>query len=214
MQKYFINNNSDKLILFFSGWGCDEYEFEHLQSDSDVLILYDYQDLNFDFDYSKYTVVNLIAFSAGVFAASVLDLGGINKKIAISGNPYLFDERLGLSGVIQEVLCNITEANADDFAKNYLVKTDEEWEKFHHSRRTPDSCGTEFCKLKKLYEQNRSNIKDIYDAALFGEYDKIFDVSAQKDFYKSRINIIKNARHNLFFRINKYEELWGKCASL
>ena len=54
----------------------------------------------------------------------------INKKIAISGNPYLFDEYFGLSKHIQNILYNITEENADDFARNYLVKTDEEWANF------------------------------------------------------------------------------------
>ena len=62
MQKYLIDNNSDKLLLFFTGWGCDEYEFEHLNADSDVLLLYNYSDLGLDFDFSKYKEINLIAF--------------------------------------------------------------------------------------------------------------------------------------------------------
>ena len=41
MKKYLINNNSDSLLIFFTGWGCDEYEFEHLESDCDVLLFYD-----------------------------------------------------------------------------------------------------------------------------------------------------------------------------
>lgn len=40
-----------------------------------------------------------------------------------------------------------------------------------------------------------------------GEEDQIFNISVQKEFYKNRLSIIKNARHNLFFRINKYEQL-------
>ena len=31
MKKYLINKNSDTLLIFFTGWGCDEYEFEHLK---------------------------------------------------------------------------------------------------------------------------------------------------------------------------------------
>ena len=45
MKKFLIDNNSSELILFFTGWGCDEYEFEHLKSNKDVLILYNYLDL-------------------------------------------------------------------------------------------------------------------------------------------------------------------------
>lgn len=209
MKKYLINNNSENLIIFFSGWGCDEYEFEHLSSDSDVLILYDYSDLNLDFDFSKYKRFDLIAFSAGVFIASVLNFNfEINKKIAIDGNPYLFDEHFGLSKDMQTTLYNITEENAEDFARNYLVKTDAEWKNFHPSKRTLESCRTEFECLKKIYQTNKQKITDIYDFAIFGEEDPIFNVTAQKKFYRERLKIIENARHNSFFRINSYEQIF------
>ena len=208
MKNFFINKKSEKLLIFFTGWGCDEYEFEHLESSSDVLILYDYTDLNLDFDFSKYKTFDLIAFSAGVFIASIINFDfKINKKIAIDGNPYLFDEKLGLSKEIQEVLLNITEENAQDFGRNYLVKTEEEWKNFHNSKRTLESCRTEFEYLKNLYNVNYQNIKDIYDIAYIGEYDPIFNVTAQKEFYGSRLQIVKNARHNFFFRINNYEQI-------
>lgn len=208
MNKYIINNNSDRLLIFFTGWGCDESEFAHLSAKSDVLLLYNYLDLNFDFDFSKYKEINLIAFSAGVFIASVANFDfKINKKIAVSGNPYLFDEKLGLSKTTQNILCNITVENADDFARNYLVKTDEECKLFHHSKRSLDSCMAEFESLKKLYKDNYEKIKDIFDFALIGEDDLIFNVAVQKEFYKDRLRTFKNARHSLFFRIKNYEEI-------
>ncbi len=213
MKQHFINKNSDKLIMFFTGWGCDEYEFEHLESESDVLLLYDYSDLNLDFDFSKYNKIDLIAFSAGVFAASIFNFSRFkmpkpDKKIAIDGNPYLFDEHFGLSKDMQELLYNVNDKNADEFARNYLVKTDEEWANFRHSRRTTQSCQMELDSLKELYKINKQNIKDIYDEAIFGEDDPIFNISAQKEFYKNRLHFIKNARHNIFFKIKNYEQLF------
>ena len=211
MKKYLINKNSDNLLIFFTGWGCDEYEFEHLKTDIDVLLLYDYCNLNLDFDFSKYKKFNLISFSAGVFVSSVMNFDfEIDKKIALSGNPYLFDEKLGLSKDIQEVLYNISEETADDFARNYLVKTEEEWKRFHHSKRSLISCRTEFESLKELYKKNKNNIKDIFDYALIGKEDKIFNVSAQKEFYKTRLQIVENARHNLFFKIRNYKDIFKK----
>lgn len=208
MKKYFIDNNSDTLLIFFTGWGCDEYEFEHLKAGIDVLLLYDYTDLNLEFDFSKYKTINLIAFSAGVFVASVFDFDfKINKKVAISGNPYLFDEHFGLSNKIQEILYNITEENADEFGRNYLVKTDAEWDNFHPSKRTLESCQKEFDCLKTIYKNKKERIKDIFDLALFGEDDLLFNVSAQKEFYADKLKIINNARHNLFFRISSYEQI-------
>ena len=208
MKKFLIDNNSDNLLLFFTGWGCDESEFEHLKSDYNVLLLYDYTDLNFNFDFSKYKKIDLISFSAGVFIASITNLDvKINKKIAVSGNPYLFDEKFGLSKEIQNVLSTVTEENADDFARNYLIKTDEEWQKFHHSKRTIDSCQAEFENLKNLYKKNKQNIRDIFDSAIIGLDDVIFNITAQKEFYGKRLKFVENARHNLFFKINKYEEI-------
>lgn len=207
MKKYLINKNSDRLLIFFTGWGCDEYEFEHLKSDSDVLILYDYCDLSLDFDFSWYKKFNLLAFSAGVFVASVMKFDfKIDKRVAINGNPYLFDEKLGLSEKIQNILYNITEETAEDFGRNYLVKTDFEWAGFHTSKRTLESCKAEFDSLKKIYEQKYQNIEDIYDTAFVGDDDRIFDVEIQKKYYGNKLKIVKNARHNLFFRVKSYEE--------
>ena len=208
MKKHLICKNSDNLIIFFAGWGCDEYEFEHLDTLSDVLILYEYYDLDFEFDFSKYKHFDLIAFSAGVFVASILDFGfEIDKKIAISGNPYLFDEHFGLTKKIQEILYNITEENAENFARNYLVKTDKEWNNFHPARRTIESCRKEFDALKIIYQNKKDNIKDIYDYAIFGADDLIFNSTVQKEFYGNRANIVENARHNLFFRIENYAQI-------
>ena len=210
MKHYFSEKKSNKLLLFFSGWGCDEYEFEHLSSDSDLLILYDYLDLKLNFDFSKYREINLIAFSAGVFIASIFKFDfEINKKIAIDGNPFLFDEYYGLSKNMQNFLYNITEENADNFARNYLIKTKEEYNNFHPARRTIESCRIEFDRLKEIYNENKENIRDIYDLALFGAEDPIFNVSAQKEFYKDRLCLINNARHNLFFQINKFEDIFA-----
>ena len=209
MKNFLINNNSDNLLLFFTGWGCDEFEFKHIECDSDVLLLYDYSDLNLEMDFSKYKIFNLIAFSAGVFIASVINFDfEINKKFAIDGNPYLFDENLGLSKKMQEFLYNITEDTAEDFAKNYLVKTDAEIKNFHPSNRTIESCCSEFDNLKQIYEANKENINDFYDVAIFGQYDPIFNVQAQKKFFGERTYIIKNARHNPFFRIKNYEQIF------
>ena len=210
MQKHLISKKSENLLMFFTGWGCDEYEFEHLKSESDVLILYNYLDLNLDFDFSKYKKIDLIAFSAGVFAASVFNFEYTpERKIAIDGNPYLFDEKLGLSKDMQNILYNITEENAEDFARNYLVKTNAEWENFHPSKRTPESCRIEFDNLKKIYNANKQNITDIYNTAIFGEEDPIFNVSAQKEFFGERLNVIKNTRHNIFFKIENYEQIFN-----
>lgn len=209
MKQFFINNNSDKLILFFAGWGCDEYEFEHLKTDSDVLIFYDYTDLSYDFDFSKYGEINMLSFSAGVFVGAVFRHDfKINKKVALSGNPYLFDEELGLSEVVLKILRGITIDTCDAFAREYLVMTDEEYKNFHNSHRTLESCEIELDALEKIYKNEYNNIQDVYDTAVVGDSDPLFNPEKQKEFYGDKLRIVKNARHNLFFRVNSYDELF------
>ena len=208
MKQFFTDKNSDKLLIFFTGWGCDEYEFEHVETDCDVLTFYDYTDLDYNFDFSKYTEVNMLSFSAGVFVGSIFKHNfKINKKIAVGGNPYLFDEQLGLSESMQKYLYNLTEDECDDFARNYLVKTEEEYGNFHPAKRTLESCQIEFDELKKIYKREFNSIKDSYDIALIGAEDPIFNPEKQKEYYGKRCKIVQNARHNLFFRIKSYNDI-------
>ena len=91
--------NNSKLILFFNGWGMDENVVKHLDCENyDVLMFYDYNTLNTDFDWDLldvYPEKNLIAWSMGVMVCSclapslTLPLGerkSLYNKILISDN--------------------------------------------------------------------------------------------------------------------------------
>ena len=156
MQSFLKNNQSQNLILFFSGWGCDENQFVNLNDTNDnVLILFDYQDLNLNFDFSPYKTIDLIAYSAGVFVASILQksLPPLRQKIAVNGNPYLFDEKFGLSSQTVNVFKSITLDNYLDFRRRYMVISQEEYEKYNElqSLRTLESCQLELEALQKFY---------------------------------------------------------------
>ncbi len=211
MRYFYKNNNSQKLIVFFAGWGCDENQFINLQDKKDVLILYDYQDLKLDFDFSQYVDVYVIAYSAGVFIASIWakNIPNVRKKIALCGNPYLFDERLGLSEQTVQVFKNITLDNYLEFRRKYMVFTDDEYEKYNRlqSLRTIESCADELNALQKMYADMKDKINPEFDAAIVAENDLIFNVSVQKDFYKDKLHIVKNAKHHIFFRYSSFEDM-------
>ncbi|MBR1618215.1 DUF452 family protein [bacterium] len=209
-MKYFLkNNNSSNLIIFFAGWGCDETEFSHMKSKSDILICYDYVDLELTFDFSKYKEKNLMAFSAGGFVASVMNFDfEINKSVIISSNPLLFDEYFGLSGQMIEIFKNITEENCEDFRRKYLVATDKEFDAFIPPNRTLESCNFELDCLKKLYEQHKNQIKPIFDCAIIGSNDKIFNVEHQKEYYKEKLYIVEGLAHNMFYTFSNFEDFF------
>ena len=153
MQYHLQNNNSNSLIVFFSGWGCDEHQFSNLQDNKDVLILYDYQNLELEFDFSKYQQLDIIAYSAGVFIASIIGdkIPNVSKRIAVCGNPYLFDEKLGLSQATIELFKSINLDNYMEFRRQYMVETDDEFKRYNQleSQRSLESCQQEKTELSK-----------------------------------------------------------------
>lgn len=211
MQYFYQNNHSQYLIVFFAGWGCDENQFTNLVDQKDILILYDYQDLNLNFDFSKYKNIDVIAYSAGVFIASIFSsiLPHIRKKIAVCGNPYLFDDKLGVSEETIQVFKEITLDNYLDFRRKYMVFTDEEFERYNklQSLRTIESCENELIALKKLYQEKKDKINPYFDKAIVAENDLIFHLTAQQNFYKEKLRIIKNAKHHIFFHFNSFEDI-------
>jgi len=211
MQYFYLNNQSNDLIVFFSGWGCDQNQFVNLHDYKDVLILYDYQNLNLDFDFEKYNNVDIIAYSAGVFVASICadKIPNVRRKVALCGNPYLFDETLGISEKTMKVFKDITLDNYLDFRRKYMVFSDEEFLCYNklESKRTIESCAAELTALKRLYQQRKAQINPVFDKAIVAQDDLIFNLQAQKKFYGDKLHIIKNAKHHIFFRFNGFEDL-------
>lgn len=211
MQYFFQNHNASELIVFFAGWGCDYNQFVNLHDKLDVLILYDYQDSTLDFNFNKYANIYLIAYSAGVFVSCLLfdKISNVRKKIAVCGNPYLFDKKLGISPTHLQVLQNISLDNYLDFRRKYMVFSDEEYAKYNElqSLRSLESCQNELANLQQLYLEYKDKIVPCFDKAIVAEDDLLFNLNAQKDFYKEKISIIPKAKHHIFFRFNSFEEI-------
>ena len=186
-SKLLINNNSKELIIFMSGWGCDDKQFAGITTSKDLVIFYDYDDLKIDFDFSKYQNFYLIAYSAGV---------------------NLFDENLGLDDNILKVFRSIDVTNFLEFREKYLCKTLEELEIFneHSCMRSAKSCNQELDALQSYYNalDKDENFKSrfIYDRMLLSDSDMIFKFKFQKEYYsslnKTKLYLIKNANHNVF----------------
>jgi Uncharacterized protein conserved in bacteria len=75
MKSVFLNNNNtENLIVFFSGWGMDVEPFKNKLdkvSNADICICYDYNDMDLNIEpLKRYKHTTIIAWSLGVFAAS------------------------------------------------------------------------------------------------------------------------------------------------
>ena len=213
MKLEFINNKSDKLIIFLTGWGCDARQFELLKSDNfDILIAYDYSDLEFGFDFSSYQEVNLITFSAGVYVAGLIQdkLPKLRRKVAINGNPYAHDSYYGLSDEIKNQFASVSKDNIFEFRRKYLVFTDKELELLnkYQPHRSLESCMQELLALNSYYNKEYNPLK--FDLAVLSVQDKIFNINRQIEYYKKNdvpIKKIENAGHFLFFQYKYFKEL-------
>lgn len=213
MKLEFINNKSDKLIIFLTGWGCDARQFELLNSDGfDVLIGYDYSDLEFHFDFSSYKEVNLITFSAGVYVAGLIQdkLPKLKRKVAINGNPYAHDSYYGLSDEVKKQFTSVSKDNIFEFRRKYLVFTDDELELLnkYQPHRSLESCMQELVALNSYYNRDYKPLK--FDLAVLSVDDKIFNINRQTEYYEKNnipIKKIENAGHFLFFKYKSYKEL-------
>ena len=211
MEIKLIKNNSKNLIIFLTGWGCDAGQFGFMKSENyDVLICYDYTDLNFDFDFSKYDNFYLITFSAGVNIGCVLKnrLPKFKKTVAINGNPLANNQYYGLRKEILEVFAGVTPSNALDFRRQFLVYDDEEFRKFNatQSHRTFESCMQE---LLMINQCDSSNDQMKYDVAVLSKDDKIFYFERQLEYWsdKSKCVILENTAHFPFFKLDNFDKI-------
>lgn len=72
MRRVWLKKNGNKrVILFFSGWGLDERAVSHMTGESDVLMLYDYRNIEGEKApvLNGYESIDVIAWSMGVWAS-------------------------------------------------------------------------------------------------------------------------------------------------
>ena len=200
MKTKLISNNSDELIIFLSGWGCDDGQFKNVSCRRDLLLCWDYSSMEFEFDFSPYKKVWLIAYSAGVFAAGFIKdkLPKLAAAIAVNGNPLSMDKYYGIP---PETIAKFKGLNYDNymaFRRDYLVISDEELALFNQcpSSRSFESCFKEFDNIELLSANPYPVLH--FDCAIISECDKIFNPERQKEYFKGRFRLLPAAAHNVF----------------
>ena len=93
-----------------------------------------------------------------------------------------------------------------------MVYSDEEYERYNklESLRTIESCENELIALQKMYKEKKDNINPMFDQAIVAENDLIFNTEAQRNFYKDKLQVIKSAKHHIFFHFNSFEDMLVK----
>lgn len=129
IQKFIHKQNHSRLLLFFAGWGMDEHPFaDYHPADADLMICYDYRYLHFDnTSIAGYSEITLIAWSMGVWAASVLLPAcalPITKAIAINGTSQPVDKTQGIDpDICQGTLEQLSETGLRKFYRRMCDST-------------------------------------------------------------------------------------------
>ena len=120
--KWLNINQNNKVIVFFNGWGMDESVVHHLEfSDYDILMFYDYNNLDTNFDFNsldKYKNKSLIAWSMGVMVATLFNQK-YTSATAINGTLKPIDNKFGIPQRIYDLtIKGFNEKGAQRFIKS------------------------------------------------------------------------------------------------
>ena len=203
--KWLNKKQNKKLIIFFNGWGMDENIVSHLGCDDfDVLMFFDYNTLNSDFDFEKletYQEKHLLAWSMGVMIGSIFvdKIGTINNSIAINGSLKPIDEDFGIHPKIYDLtIKGFNEKGREKFIKSMFSKDSD----FTcESSRKISEQHSELIALKE-YKSNE-NFK--YNKVLISDEDKIIPTKSQVKFWNIEPNF--ESGHCPFLQFSKWSEL-------
>lgn len=191
MKHYFIQQkNYPKLTLFFAGWGMDEQPFiDYCPVESDLLICYDYRLLDFDFTLLQgYEEIRLIAWSMGVWAASVvlqhIDVS-ISESIALNGTMTPVDDNKGIPRtVFERTLAGLNDVAFEKFIRRMCLKRDKT-EAFLAKRPTRRVAELKE-ELQKIEEQAEAGAVPAFKwgRAVIGRDDLIFITANQRNAWR------------------------------
>ncbi|EKO9722515.1 DUF452 family protein [Campylobacter coli] len=195
------NENSQELILVFGGFASHPSHFSHLKSDKNVILFYDYENFDLNFDFKAFDELFLIAFSMGVCVANKL-LKELNfkQKIAINGTNFGIDKLKGIHpAIFRKTLRNFKLENFKEalfkerknLTKDFIFK-DEKALKIE---------------LEKLFDfaltKQEENL--LWDKVYSSKEDEIFPPNALKNSFKNLIFL--DEPHFAFFHFKTWDEL-------
>ncbi len=187
MKSKFVSRQdaNRRLILIFAGWGMDSRPFRELTFDGyDILIIWDYRDLTFNWTpLLRYDEICLIAWSMGVFAASLTIHEiepRITKRIAISGTLDPISDRRGIPvSIFHGTINALTPGSLSKFYRRMCVSA-EQFAAFNE-RRPKRSVDELIDELNAIETQTIFHTEQVerWDLAIVGREDRIFPAANQ-----------------------------------
>lgn len=211
MKKFFVDNNSSQIVVILAGFAMDEKPFRVMETkDSDYLYLYDYSDLAFGFDFSKYQKKSVLTFSYGVFILGLLikEFSHFDKKVCVNGTLKPIDKDFGINPKIFDL--TLENLSKDSLLKFYSKMFDNslDYEYFLENlpNRNIENLKDELLNIKYL-AQKYSNIDFNPDKIYISKGDKIFSQKSQDNFWKNMLKFEIEAGHFQFYKFKSFSEI-------
>ncbi|EOI4940209.1 pimeloyl-ACP methyl esterase BioG family protein [Campylobacter jejuni] len=195
------NPDSKKLIVVFGGFASHPSHFSHLKSDKNVILFYDYENFDLNFNFKAFDELFLIAFSMGVCVANrLLKELNFKQKIAVNGTNLGIDKSKGIHPTIfKKTLQNFKLEHfkkalfkeRKSLAKDFIFK-DEKALKIE---------------LEKLFDfaliKQEENF--LWDKVYSSKEDEIFPPNTLKNSFKNLIFL--DEPHFAFFHFKTWDEI-------
>lgn len=202
MQLKFVSKskNCRRLILIYAGWAMDRRPFKGLSAHGyDIAVAWDYRELTINWSdiLHRYDEICLLAWSFGVFAASVTMhelLPRITKRIAVNGTLTPIDATRGINpGIFAAMLQSMSPNSLRTFYRNMFV-TKEQHDAFRANapKRPIDEAIAELEALETHTIFHATQVEE-WDLAIISEHDRIFIPQAQEAAWRGNTSIRRMA---------------------
>ncbi|MCD8194621.1 MAG: DUF452 family protein [Tannerellaceae bacterium] len=217
MKTTFLHTgNNTTLLLFFTGWASVPEQFRYLEPEkgTDVLVCHDYSSTEWTINTAQYKEIRLVAWSLGVWAASVVveQHRGLRNKIteaiAINGTPLPVNNAYGIpEAIFRGTFEQLSEPNLQRFVRR-MCGHKEGLQHYHSTSRDWPVPALQ-AELAAIYHrQNVPVAENLFTKAIVSSDDRIFPTGNLLNYWQNRIPVIRlQAPHYPFYLWNKWNDL-------
>lgn len=200
------------LLVYFAGWGTPPSVIAHLglPDGYDVLICYDYRDLELAFDFAPYRNIRVVAWSLGVWVAErVLDGYSLLSATAINGTANPCDAQYGIPpAIFTATLAGLTPHSRQKFERRMCGKGLSGYQQRQDQRRFDELHAELTALFYAICNDTRTDLL-AWTHAIIGTQDKIFPAQNQHAYWANRCAVrTLEGEHYLLPAFSRWDELW------
>lgn len=210
--------SKDRLLLVFAGWSVTPALFENLTTEEDVevWICYDYRNLDFPEELSRFKEIKIVAWSLGVWVAGStfpkIYQSRITAAVAVNGTLCPIHDTLGIpTAIFKGTLNRLTEEGIYRFNRRMCGYK----EVFRYYQTIParslEEVKEELDSLYKSYTTGSTSSmpSDFWTQVLLSTGDLIFPIENLKNYWMNRCPVkLIETPHYPFYKWKRWEEIW------